>query len=890
MPAQQQHQGVTGNCIAKPEKGIENFGSSKAYEYATMDQLSKQLVASAKIGSEDKINTGLSIVATRTSTRTTTTETDDHPETMNRLDYDCDCDCNYNYTDIVKQKYFERQHEAVDNGYAISFPVIDDADGDGVEGSIHERIPSRILSDHLWTPASEQSPLSSLGGVPSVDAGLLMPSHEPILKLKMLGSNDRSTRTKPSCPHTPPLTLYANEGGYLPFSLSSSEHPSTPHADHDDDDRDHCEDNPATDEIVGYLSPGPGMDMDHIADDSAEDQPQRRHSEHNVHAHVHAQAQAQSHAQAHSPRSPTSQPVGIPVEPPASLLASEMAMTRSNSINSNSNSNSPYPFGLHSQNSVDSSKGSFSTAATHSMTKQRPLLYSAIGSLEHANLNSLTNLNKRFLAPSKEFCRPGRAPGTVHSSILIPPANPVGQRNNEHKQHRTESSSIVLQGTKPGADQGTNSHQHQGKHRDTNHTAVSTHATNREIHDTKYDNTESNDSLTANRRPADKSYQRARSGDSNPIDASRSSQHETRDKKSVERTNNPKKNVRMSLDSNPTSRKSKSKLTRKVSHDSNGRTKKSSKSPKKIEMFRPSSDAYTPRIGRKKIKYKAAEARPSVQQMSSPMGTLQRPNFRDALRRVAMIIHQHIVKIESRFEHQGNFNSNGSGNFNGATTTRRKAATSDGLFHASMRDVFTEEAYRTPTYKCNMVRIPMARPGMVYGMRKVKVHYSIPTETEIYEFGHQLFKSVQLSSECSIVCLIYVERLMEVAKVPLLACTWRPIFMCGLLLASKVWQDLSSWNIEFSSVYPQFSLESINKLELNFLRNVKWDLYISSSCYAKYYFALRSLVEKQDFRQRYNRMVGGVGNVAQEEALKVQERTERVKEEALLHLSRSMIW
>ena len=47
-------------------------------------------------------------------------------------------------------------------------------------------------------------------------------------------------------------------------------------------------------------------------------------------------------------------------------------------------------------------------------------------------------------------------------------------------------------------------------------------------------------------------------------------------------------------------------------------------------------------------------------------------------------------------------------------------------------------------------------------------------------------------------------------------------------------------------------------------------------------------MEKEDFRQRYNRMVGGVDNVAQAEALKVQERTERVKEAALLQLSRSM--
>jgi hypothetical protein len=166
--------------------------------------------------------------------------------------------------------------------------------------------------------------------------------------------------------------------------------------------------------------------------------------------------------------------------------------------------------------------------------------------------------------------------------------------------------------------------------------------------------------------------------------------------------------------------------------------------------------------------------------------------------------------------------------------------------------------------------------------------YSIPSEEEIYEFGHKLFKSVQLSSECSIVCLIYVERLMESAKVPLLAITWRPIFMCGLLLASKVWQDLSSWNIEFASVYPQFSLEAINKLELEFLRMVKWDLYISSSLYAKYYFALRSLLEKPDFRMRYNRMVGGVGSVDASEALKIQQRSERVKEAALMQLSHSM--
>ena len=294
----------------------------------------------------------------------------------------------------------------------------------------------------------------------------------------------------------------------------------------------------------------------------------------------------------------------------------------------------------------------------------------------------------------------------------------------------------------------------------------------------------------------------------------------------------------------------------------------SKKEIRHIELFRPSCDAYTPRMERKQIKYKPAEERASMDSMSTTMGTIQRPNFRDALRRVAMIIQQHIVKIEQRFE------SGVPNNLN--------------LFTRAMRDEFAEENFATPRYKYSMVNMPMGRAGVVYGMRKIRQEYKIPSADDIYEFGHQLFNQVQLSSECSIICLIYVERLMEVAKVPVMAKTWRPILMCGLLLASKVWQDWASWNIEFASVYPQFSLDAINKLEVKFCKMVKWDLYISSSLYAKYYFALRSLLEKQDFRRRYVQMISGADNIAASDAIKISKRSEMVKEKALSHLSMSM--
>mmetsp|Transcript_35888 Transcript_35888/g.75545 ORF Transcript_35888/g.75545 Transcript_35888/m.75545 type:complete len:838 (+) Transcript_35888:132-2645(+) len=305
-------------------------------------------------------------------------------------------------------------------------------------------------------------------------------------------------------------------------------------------------------------------------------------------------------------------------------------------------------------------------------------------------------------------------------------------------------------------------------------------------------------------------------------------------------------------------------------HDQKPVSRKGRRREKKVGVFRPSSDAYTPRMENRAIKYKPAEERASVEKISSTMGTIQRPNFRDALRRVAIILHQHIVKIERRF------------------STGIRGVDDTGLFKSSMREHFNEDNFATPRFKCSMVRVPMARPGVVYSMRKIQVIHTTPTTDEIYELAHQLFKKVQLSSECSIVCLIYVEKLMEVAKVPLVAETWRPIFMCGLLLASKVWQDLSSWNIEFASVYPQFSLDAINRLELSFLKFIKWDLYISSSLYAKYYFALRSLLEKSGFRDRYNQMVGGIGGIAASEALKVSKRSEAVKEEALQQLSKSM--
>ena len=99
----------------------------------------------------------------------------------------------------------------------------------------------------------------------------------------------------------------------------------------------------------------------------------------------------------------------------------------------------------------------------------------------------------------------------------------------------------------------------------------------------------------------------------------------------------------------------------------------------------------------------------------------------------------------------------------------------------------------------------------------------------------------------------------------MLPCNWRPITLCALLLASKVWPDNTPTNEDFCNIYPQFDNEGFNDLESMFITSIKWNVYgmrwsdscrhINSSTYAKYYFALRAIGEKIDFRRRYNDIV-----------------------------------
>lgn len=106
-----------------------------------------------------------------------------------------------------------------------------------------------------------------------------------------------------------------------------------------------------------------------------------------------------------------------------------------------------------------------------------------------------------------------------------------------------------------------------------------------------------------------------------------------------------------------------------------------------------------------------------------------------------------------------------------------------------------------------------------------------------------------MEADCIIMSLIYVERLIKQTNggVRPRPSNWRSLLFSCMILSSKVWDDLSMWNADFSQSCPpgvSFPLKRINQLELAVLNALGFQVKVPASEYAKYYFLLRSMLIK----------------------------------------------
>jgi len=111
-----------------------------------------------------------------------------------------------------------------------------------------------------------------------------------------------------------------------------------------------------------------------------------------------------------------------------------------------------------------------------------------------------------------------------------------------------------------------------------------------------------------------------------------------------------------------------------------------------------------------------------------------------------------------------------------------------------------------------------------------------PTVYVIKRTINSIFKKGFSSIECCVMALVFLDRITESTGFQIQPKNWRRILLAALIIASKVWEDESVWNVDFVDVFPNLNADDLLLIEKCFLHDLDFNLHVKNSLYARYYF------------------------------------------------------
>lgn len=128
----------------------------------------------------------------------------------------------------------------------------------------------------------------------------------------------------------------------------------------------------------------------------------------------------------------------------------------------------------------------------------------------------------------------------------------------------------------------------------------------------------------------------------------------------------------------------------------------------------------------------------------------------------------------------------------------------------------------------------------------------VPPLSEICYFVMACSQRASFSSECSIIALVLLNRLLTTPRnvqISLHAYNWRLFFLTSLMLAQKIWEDVSLANIDFPIIWrhavkvdeDNLDVRAFNNMESRYLELLNFNVYVSTSLYGQFCFELRNI-------------------------------------------------